>query len=328
MGGVRLAEAGVPSTILELGKPVQPRRKDLAQPQSRRARDPRSNYCFGEGGAGTYSDGKLYTRAKDRDRRGGGARRSGALRRAARDRDRGAAARRLEPPAAGAAIACARTWPAWASPTGSRPSATGLRTERGKRAGRDGRRRRRDRRRRRRAGRRAFGASRLRVGGRCRARARCASRSPWACGSSTRSTLIDQIQYGPAADVPRLPAAFYELTAQCGGRSMYSFCMCPGGSIVPLLATEPDGVVVNGMSLSRRNSPYANAGLVVSVDLGDLRSDAAGPLAGVGASARNAAGRVHRRRWPPSAPPPSDTAIFLAGRPSDRRRGPPAIAPG
>src|SRR5207245_9341971 len=63
---LRLLEAGVPSTILELGKPVQPRRQDLAQANRGRL-NPDSNYCFGEGGAGTYSDGKLYTRSKDRE---------------------------------------------------------------------------------------------------------------------------------------------------------------------------------------------------------------------------------------------------------------------
>ncbi|HMC93706.1 MAG TPA: FAD-dependent oxidoreductase, partial [Polyangia bacterium] len=62
---LRLAEAGVPVTILERGKPVQPRRRDLALlTRGELASD--SNYCFGEGGAGTFSDGKLYTRAKDR----------------------------------------------------------------------------------------------------------------------------------------------------------------------------------------------------------------------------------------------------------------------
>ena len=63
---LRLAEAGVPVTIVEQGKPVQPRRRDLALLTRGAARPPSSNYCFGEGGAGTYSDGKLYTRAKDR----------------------------------------------------------------------------------------------------------------------------------------------------------------------------------------------------------------------------------------------------------------------
>ena len=63
---LRFAEAGLRVTVLEQGKPVQPRRRDLAR-ITRGELEPRSNYCFGEGGAGTFSDGKLYTRAKDRE---------------------------------------------------------------------------------------------------------------------------------------------------------------------------------------------------------------------------------------------------------------------
>jgi hypothetical protein len=91
--------------------------------------------------------------------------------------------------------------------------------------------------------------------------------------------LIDRIQYGKHAGHPKLPAAAYRLAfTPDDKRGAFSFCMCPGGWIVPA-ATEPDGVVVNGMSLSRRDSPYANSGLVVSIELADLRSS--DPLAGV-----------------------------------------------
>jgi uncharacterized FAD-dependent dehydrogenase len=70
------------------------------------------------------------------------------------------------------------------------------------------------------------------------------------------------------------------LTAGAAERGVYSFCMCPGGWIVPA-ATEPEGVVVNGMSLSRRDSPFANSGFVVTVEPADFGPAAAGPLAGV-----------------------------------------------
>jgi uncharacterized FAD-dependent dehydrogenase len=63
---LRLGERGIPTVIVERGKAVQPRRRDLAALNKRGAVDPESNYCFGEGGAGTYSDGKLYTRAHKR----------------------------------------------------------------------------------------------------------------------------------------------------------------------------------------------------------------------------------------------------------------------
>src|SRR6185369_7188354 len=63
---LRLTDAGARVTLVDIGKPVQPRRHDLASLTQRGVLDPASNYCFGEGGAGTFSDGKLYTRTKDR----------------------------------------------------------------------------------------------------------------------------------------------------------------------------------------------------------------------------------------------------------------------
>lgn len=80
--------------------------------------------------------------------------------------------------------------------------------------------------------------------------------------------LIDSIQYHYTRGTERpriLPAARYRLACKIGGRGVHSFCMCPGGFIVPA-ATENDEVVVNGMSLARRDSPFANSGMVVSVD--------------------------------------------------------------
>src|SRR5690606_37613774 len=67
-----------------------------------------------------------------------------------------------------------------------------------------------------------------------------------------------------------LPAARYRLATKISGRGVHSFCMCPGGFIVPA-ATENDEVVVNGMSLARRDSPFANSGLVVTVEPEDTR---------------------------------------------------------
>lgn len=80
--------------------------------------------------------------------------------------------------------------------------------------------------------------------------------------------LIDRLQYHlpESATRPRLlPAASYRLATKIDGRGVHSFCMCPGGFIVPA-ATENDEVVVNGMSLSRRDSPFANSGMVVTVE--------------------------------------------------------------
>ncbi|MDR3611902.1 MAG: FAD-binding protein, partial [Ignavibacteriaceae bacterium] len=64
---------------------------------------------------------------------------------------------------------------------------------------------------------------------------------------------------------PNLPAASYSLACNLEGKGVYSFCMCPGGIIVPA-ATAPGEIIVNGMSLSRRDSPFANSGLVIAVD--------------------------------------------------------------
>ncbi len=96
---------------------------------------------------------------------------------------------------------------------------------------------------------------------------------------------LDTLQYHlrrGQARPPALPASRYSVATRIGGRGVHSFCMCPGGFIVPA-ATANDEVVVNGMSLSRRDSPFANAGLVVSVEPEDLGEWAAehGPLAGV-----------------------------------------------
>ncbi len=76
---------------------------------------------------------------------------------------------------------------------------------------------------------------------------------------------LDQRQYGGLRDAHALPASFYEITTEAKGRGVYSFCMCPGGFIVPSM-TVPRRLVVNGMSLARRDSPHANSGLVVAVE--------------------------------------------------------------
>ena len=87
--------------------------------------------------------------------------------------------------------------------------------------------------------------------------------------------LIDRIMYhgSPLRAQGLLPAASYSLVTQVrnrfGGRGVYSFCMCPGGHIVPA-ATDRESIVVNGMSASQRNSPYANSGIVVELHPEDL----------------------------------------------------------
>jgi uncharacterized FAD-dependent dehydrogenase len=93
--------------------------------------------------------------------------------------------------------------------------------------------------------------------------------------------LIDKIQYHGSSRGDYLPAASYNLAKQVDGRGVYSFCMCPGGFIVPS-ATMQEEVVVNGMSPSGRNSPYANSGIVVEIKPEDLaKYGNSGVLAGI-----------------------------------------------
>ena len=274
---LRFAEAGVPVTIVEQGKPVQPRRRDLAL-ITRGQLTESSNYCFGEGGAGTYSDGKLYTRAKDRE---GVADviadlvRFGAPEDIAIDSRPHVGSNRLPRVLAALRAHLIELGAAYRFET----AVAGLRTAGGRV----------------RAVRLAGGDELpadvvvLAVGHSARsvyawagADGVALERKAIAIGVRIEhpQRLIDEIQYGDAAGHPKLPPAFYELTSADDDRGVYSFCMCPGGWIVPA-ATEADGVVVNGMSLSRRDSPFANAGMVVTVAADDFGPAAAGPLAGV-----------------------------------------------
>ena len=272
-----LARAGIPAVILDRGKPVQARRRDLKGLTQHGVVDGDSNYCYGEGGAGTYSDGKLYTRSHKRGD--------------VRDVIEILAAHGAPPeilvdarPHIGSnrlpkvITALREALAAVGSPIRFGARVTDLIVREG----------------------RAIGV-RLADGGEVTGRAvvmatghsardvhallqRAGVRlqaKPFAMGVRIEhpQPLIDRIQYGRAAGHAKLPAAAYRLAfTPSDGRGAFSFCMCPGGWIVPA-ATEPDGLVVNGMSLSRRDSPFANSGLVVSIELGDLKSE--DPLAGV-----------------------------------------------
>jgi uncharacterized FAD-dependent dehydrogenase len=275
-----LARAGVAAVILDRGKQVQARRRDLKGLTQHGRVDPDSNYCFGEGGAGTYSDGKLYTRSHKR----GDVRDvieilaiHGAPHDILIDARPHIGSNKL---------------PRVITALRERLEAVGSELRFGARVVdlivRD---------------RRAIGV-RLAGGDEVTGRAvvlatghsardvhellgRAGVRleaKPFAIGLRIEhpQPLIDRIQYGRAAGNSALPAAAYKLAfTPDDRRGAFSFCMCPGGWIVPA-ATEPDGVVVNGMSLSRRDSPYANAGLVVAVEVADLeRLGLPQPLGGV-----------------------------------------------
>jgi uncharacterized FAD-dependent dehydrogenase len=275
-----LARAAIPSVIVDRGKPVQARRRDLKGLTQHGRVDPDSNYCFGEGGAGTYSDGKLYTRSHKR----GDVRDvieilaiHGAPHDILVDARPHIGSNKLP-----------RVITALRETLASVGSAVRFGARVVDLVVRD---------------RRAIGV-RLADGDELLGRAvviatghsardvhdvvaRAGVRleaKPFAMGVRIEhpQPLIDRIQYGRAAGHRALPAAAYQLAfTPSDGRGAFSFCMCPGGWIVPA-ATEPDGVVVNGMSLSRRDSPYASSGLVVAVELADFaRVGVAAPLGGV-----------------------------------------------
>jgi uncharacterized protein len=259
---------------------VQARRRDLKGLTQHGRVDTDSNYCFGEGGAGTYSDGKLYTRAHKR----------GDIRDVIEVLALHGAPESIlvdARPHIGS-----NKLPKVITAIREHLAEVGSEIRFGARATelvvRDGR---------------AIGV-RLADGGEVTGRAVVIATGhsardvhmlllaagvhleakPFAMGVRIEhpQPLIDRIQYGRHAGHPKLPAAAYRLAfTPDDKRGAFSFCMCPGGWIVPA-ATEPDGVVVNGMSLSRRDSPYANSGLVVAIELADLdRLGLPRPLGGV-----------------------------------------------
>jgi uncharacterized FAD-dependent dehydrogenase len=268
-----LARRRIASIVVDRGKPVRPRRVDLVNVQRKGSVDEDSNYCFGEGGAGTYSDGKLYTRSNKR----GNIRdvlgilaEHGAPERILTDARPHIGSNRL--PKVITALREHLESLGVSFRFGAR--VTGLAYET-----RDGRRR--------------VAAVRLASGEEI-----AAEHVVLATGHSARDvyewldresvrlepkafalgvriehpqSVINGIQYGKFANHPKLPNADYHLAYTEERRGVFSFCMCPGGFIVPA-ATEADGVVVNGMSLSRRDSPFANSGMVVGVDPSDLEA--------------------------------------------------------
>ena len=263
-----LAEHGVPSVVLERGADVRGRRPALARLNREGVLDPDSNYCFGEGGAGTFSDGKLYTRATKRGRVADvlrllvacgapprilfdarphiGTNRLPEVVVALRERLRAAGSevrfdtRVVDLTADGVRLASGDVVPARAVVVATGHSARDV--------------------------------YRLLADNGVALEAK-----PFALGLRIEhpQALVDRVQYGALAGHPRLGAAPYALKRTVDGVSVYSFCMCPGGFVVAA-TTDVDAVVVNGMSPSRRDAEHANSGMVVTVTP-DLYGE--GPLA-------------------------------------------------
>ena len=276
---LRLIEHGYCPIILERGKSVSERKKDIALLNRNQALNTESNYCFGEGGAGTFSDGKLYTRSKKR----------GTIQRileifhmhGAQDEILYEAHPHIGTDRLPVVITAMRE-------TIERCGGSVLFNHH---------------------------VNNIEISNSQVQGVSCSNGAHFlakhiilATGHSARDiyqllhnnnitleakgfamgvraehpqSLIDSIQYHSPTRNPYLPTASYALVAQVDGRGVYSFCMCPGGHIVPS-ATEHDHLVVNGMSASKRNSPYANSGIVVEIHPEDLTNyQQYGPLCGL-----------------------------------------------
>ena len=276
---LRLIELGLKPIVVERGKDVRERKKDLARIRPEQRVDPESNYSFGEGGAGAYSDGKLYTRSKKRGNTDrilqifvqhgaspailsdahphigtdrlprvienmrktilacGGevhfqTKMTGLI---VRSKEQGARSERIVVGIEAEVISCPLPHAPRTTFDGPVILATGHSARDVYRylaeSGID------------------IEAKGLAIGVRLEHPAH----------------LIDQIQYHNREGRGKwLPAAEYSMVTQVQGRGVYSFCMCPGGFVVPA-ASGPEQVVVNGMSPSNRNGRWSNSGMVVEI---------------------------------------------------------------
>ncbi len=269
---LELIELGIRPIVLERGKDVDSRRTDLANISREGKVDPDSNYCFGEGGAGAYSDGKLYTRSKKRGsvekvlnilcQHGAspdilvdahphiGSDRLPAIIKAIRN----------------TLISCGGEVHFDTRVTGiiysEKPrAAIGVVTADGSRL---------------------LGPVILATGHSARdvyqmLNADGVHLTPKGIAMGVRlehpQALIDRIFYhSPAGRGKWLPAAEYSLLTRVDDRAVYSFCMCPGGYIIPA-TNEPGLMVVNGMSPANRGTQWANSGMVVEILPDDIPGD-------------------------------------------------------
>jgi uncharacterized FAD-dependent dehydrogenase len=266
---LRLIELGIKPIIIERGKDVQKRRRDIRALQQEHIVNPESNYCFGEGGAGAYSDGKLYTRSGKR----------GNVKKVLKIFAQHGASKDIlidSHPHIGSNIlpkVVSNIRQIIIENGGEiyfQSKVTDLLIVQDEIKG-------------------VIVNDEKEIMG---------DAVILATGHSARDIyillhklnikiepklfamgvriehpqqLINEIQYHSKGKFVNLPAASYNLSCNINGRGVYSFCMCPGGIIVPA-ATSPEEIVVNGMSLSRRNSPFANSGIVVSVGESDWKN--------------------------------------------------------
>ncbi len=265
---LELISLGLKPIVIERGKDARTRRRDLKAIQQFGIVDPNSNYCFGEGGAGTYSDGKLYTRSHKR----------GSIEKTLRllvehgaptdiliDAHPHIGSNKLPLVVQnmretilkhGGEVhfgACVTDFIL------KNQSIIGVTVNNEKEY---------------------FGGSTIIATGHSardiyalfQRKNILTEAKPFALGVRIEhpQPLINEIQYNGKEKNDVLPAASYSLVCQVQERGVFSFCMCPGGLVVPA-ATAPGEIVVNGMSMSRRDSPFANSGTVVAVELEDIK---------------------------------------------------------
>lgn len=266
---LKLIEQGLKPIVLERGKTIKDRRRDLVNITKNHIVNPESNYCFGEGGAGTFSDGKLYTRSKKR----GDVNeilqilvQHGASEDILVDAHPHIGTNKL--PKVVAAIR--ETIINNGGEIHFNTKLTDLVINNSEING-------------------------VEVNGeqiiKCKKVILATGHSsrdifyllksknikieskPFALGVRVEheQRFIDRVQYHSDVRSEYLPPASYKLVHQVKGRGVFSFCMCPGGIIAPC-ATAPGEIVTNGWSPSKRNNKYANSGIVVSIDQQDLIS--------------------------------------------------------
>ena len=263
---LRCIETGLKPVILERGKDVKRRRRDLAAINKEGVVNPESNYCFGEGGAGTYSDGKLYTRSNKRGdvqevlktfvahganedimvdaRPHIGTNKLPDIITSMRESIMNAGGEiHFDCKVTDLIIKSGQVLGVITNTGEYRSDAVIL----------------------------ATGHSARDIFYMLKRKNILLEAKPFALGVRIehRQEIIDRAQYHCDVRGPYLPPSYYSLVEQVDSRGVFSFCMCPGGIIAPC-ATSDDEIVVNGWSPSKRNNPFANSGTVVQVSAGDI----------------------------------------------------------
>ena len=264
---LKLIEAGIKPIIIERGKEVRARRRDLAQLNKEGIINPESNYCFGEGGAGTYSDGKLYTRSNKR----GDINRIlqlfvqfGATENILYEAHPHIGTNKLPQIitamrqliiSSGGEVLFEKKLIDFSVENNSIEY---IQTADGEKISAD-------------AYILATGHSAKDIFRLLHSKNILIEAKPFALGVRIEhpQSLIDSVQYHCKTRGEFLPPASYSLVQQVEEKGVFSFCMCPGGIIAPA-STNPGELVVNGWSPSKRDNPFANSGMVVQVEMKDI----------------------------------------------------------